>query len=887
MAKILVVEDEKIVAIDLRNTLISLGYEVPDIASEAIEAITKTGKILPDLVLMDIILAGEMDGIDAAEQIRSRYDIPVIYLTSYANDEMLNRAKIAAPFGYIIKPFEERELHTNIEMALYRHQMERKLRDSEKRYRNLVENAHDAIYLITNDGFEYINHAFEKLSGYTGKELCHSDFNFWNLIHPDDREMINFRKQARKNKQLIPENYEFRILSKSAQEKTVEAITVDIGVDGELKVMGFLRDVTERRQMEKALRYEGERAQKYLDIARVIILALDIDGNVTLINQEGCRVLGYPETEIVAKNWLNTFLPPPSVPEVKSILKQLLADGIKNSTDYESPVITHSGELRIIAWHNTVLKDETNRITGILSSGEDITKRRQAERALQESEERYRELYHQAPVGYHEVDRHGYLLRVNKTEADMLGYKIEEMIGRPIFDFISPEQREHGQKEFFEKIEQILPLEGFERKYQRKDGEELFVYIEDRLTYDKTGLISGIRSTMQDISTRKNLEQQLLQSQKMEAIGRLAGGVAHDFNNLLTAILGITELIICDMEDSNPLLPDLEEINKAANRAAALTRQLLAFSRRQPLRPGALNLNEVITNMGKMLRRLIGENIELITTFKPELNLIEADQSQIEQVIMNLAVNAYNAMPEGGKLIIETENVSIDDSYCQNHSFGRVGKHVCLKISDTGIGMPDEIKHQIFEPFFSTKAPGIGTGLGLSVVYGIIKQHKGWITFKSDIGEGTEFSVYLPVIQDRKEAGIRKTTTRSKIKGQGERVLLVEDEEVVREFAARVLSENGYIVYKAECTNEAIRIFNNNNGNFDLIFSDVVLPDFSGVYLVDQLLAQKPDLHILLNSGYTEQKSQWPVIHERGFHFLQKPYAIADLLNAVSKALQD
>ena len=385
---------------------------------------------------------------------------------------------------------------------------------------------------------------------------------------------------------------------------------------------------------------------------------------------------------------------------------------------------------------------------------------------------------------------------------------------------------------------------------------------------------------------KEKMEAQLLAAQKMEAIGNLAGGMAHDFNNLLQAIMGYAEMLGDQFTPDDPRSEDLEEIQKATSRAASLTRQLLAFSRRQPLQPKVTGLNSIIANLKNMLLRLIPEDIDLVTTLEPDLANVEVDPGQIEQIIMNLTVNARDAMPEGGRITIKNENVIIDKNYCEAFSYARPGEFVCLSIEDTGDGMDKETIEHIFEPFFTTKGPGEGSGLGLSVVYGIAKQHEGWINVDSEPGRGTMFKLYLPVSSLAQEEKNKKKISIQTLVGKGERILLVEDEEVVRESVAKVLDKTGHDVITAKTTQEALDIFDREKGDFNLVLSDVVLPDGTGIQLIDQLLSQKPDLRVLLSSGYTDHKAQWPVIQERGFRFIQKPFKRENLLQAVREALE-
>ncbi|MBN2008778.1 response regulator [candidate division KSB1 bacterium] len=401
-------------------------------------------------------------------------------------------------------------------------------------------------------------------------------------------------------------------------------------------------------------------------------------------------------------------------------------------------------------------------------------------------------------------------------------------------------------------------------------------------TWHKSNLMQDLANSLDQL---RRTQDQLLRAQKLEAIGRLAGGIAHDFNNLLTAILGNAELIQTDIESNSPISDEVNEITKAARRAASLTNQLLAFSRRQTLQPKVLDLNDIVSNIEKMLRRLIGENITLQTNLDDMLGNIKADPGQMEQLIMNLAINSSDAMPEGGVISIITENTTITDDYCRDQAFARPGEFVQLTVSDTGTGIPPHVLENIFEPFFSTKGPRQGTGLGLSVVYGIVKQHEGWITVHSEVNKGTVFQIYFPVESELPKDEPDYYVEMTSLKGNGERILLIEDEISVSRVATKALLENGYVVFSTFSTSEAMEVFQKENGNFDLIFSDVVLPDKTGIEFMEEILKTHPQMHVLLSSGYTDQKSQWPIIKAKGFRFVQKPYALIDLLKAIRELI--
>jgi len=385
---------------------------------------------------------------------------------------------------------------------------------------------------------------------------------------------------------------------------------------------------------------------------------------------------------------------------------------------------------------------------------------------------------------------------------------------------------------------------------------------------------------------KQNIQTQLLQAQKMEAIGVLAGGIAHDFNNLITAIQGFTDMAMLRIEPENPLYMDLQEVRVASKRATELTQQLLLFSRKQPMEFASLDINATMDSLLKMLHRLIGEDISISTDLQPNLWTVWADVGNIEQVIMNLVVNARDAMPDGGKLTIKTENVVLNEAYVKLMPEARSGKFVRFVLSDTGVGMDAATMQHIFEPFFSTKGMGKGTGLGLSVVYGIIKQHDGWLNVYSESSHGTTFKIYLPAETAKAESKKKDSIPMKKLEGHGERILVVEDARSVREFASKALRRNQFEVFEAETVEEALHVFDREKGKFDLILCDVVLPDGNGVELVDIFLTKNKDVEVILSSGYTDQKSQWPIIKERGLKFLPKPYSFVQLIQIVHEGLK-
>lgn len=533
------------------------------------------------------------------------------------------------------------------------------------------------------------------------------------------------------------------------------------------------------------------------------------------------------------------------------------------------------------------LKALHERVQGLEKSDQ---QRKRAEAALRESEKRFQQFYDEAPVGYHELDTKGRITRVNRKELEMLGYTAGEMLGKPLWNFFVEEDTTRHVT-MAKLAGDVSFHDTFERTYRRKDGTTLPVLVEDRLLRDKSGQIIGIRSAVEDITERRQTqealqksEEQLRQWQRVEAIGRLAGGVAHDFNNLLMTIKGCSELLLNAFDRRDPRREEVEEILKAGERATSLTRQLLAFGRRQVLQPQVLDLNSLVINMDKMLRRLIGEDIHLVTVLDQELWSVKVDPGMIEQVVMNLAVNSRDAMPNGGKLTIETTNIIHDENYASRHISMKPGYYVMVAVSDNGCGMDKETQSHLFEPFFTTKEKGKGSGLGLSTVYGIIKQSGGNIWVYSEPDQGTTFKIYLPRVE--KTARVYKPKASSPTAPGGtETILLVEDEEAVRTMVSKILRNKGYTVLEAAHSEQAFEISERHEGSIHLMVTDVIMPQMSGPELAERLAPRLPEMKVLYMSGYPDNTIVQHGVLEPGTAFLQKPFTLNALESKVREIL--
>jgi PAS domain S-box-containing protein len=496
-------------------------------------------------------------------------------------------------------------------------------------------------------------------------------------------------------------------------------------------------------------------------------------------------------------------------------------------------------------------------------------------KALAETEERFKVLFDRGTdaifVREIESGEPGRFIEVNEMACKQLGYSREELLGMTMKDIETA--REEGVDEFGGEL--------YETVFKAKDGKDICVE-NNAHRIDLAGK-PVLLSISRDITQRKELELQLHQAQKMEAIGKLAGGIAHDFNNLLTAIMGYSDLMLVKMKSESPFRDGVHEIKKAALRAAALTQQLLAFSRKQIMKPRVVNINNVVKGIEKMLKRLIGEDVTLVSQLAPDIQRTRADTGQLEQVILNLSINGADAMPDGGDLTIRTEMKEIDASYSEVLPYSRPGRFICLMISDSGGGIDKSIIPHIFEPFFTTKKTG--TGLGLSVVYGIIKQHNGWLNVYSEPGQGTTFSAYFPALSEAEDEVCEEEVSLVNFRGNNERILLVEDEEGVRKIAARALQDYGYRVTEAAGFNEALSLFKKEQDGFHLVLSDVVLHDKNGLDLAAGIRAINPAVRLLLTSGYADQKAHWAEVVKKSIPFLQKPYSMANLLKKVRDIL--
>lgn len=687
-------------------------------------------------------------------------------------------------------------------------------------------------------------------------------------------------------------------IARVASQHTVERVEYELEIGGDLRhrearlalcsddqVLMTVRDITERKKAELALRESEARFRHMADNAPVMIWVTDQSGACTYLNRRWCEFTGTELADNLGWGWLDCVHPDDRQHATAEFAS---AHARQAPVRLEYRLRRQDGEYGWALDSALPRFDEEGLYQGYIGSVIDISERRRWEEALAESNRRYRAIFETANAGIALTDGDGTILEVNEAFAQMLGYRPDDLVGVHFLTITHPDERadeiQYVQRARMDRGSASRPW--FEKRYLHRDGSTVWVRLAVQLLRNDAGQPWLMTAVVQNITDVKQLETQLRQAQKMEAIGRLAGGLAHDFNNLLTVINGYSDLLVRQMHLADPMRPRVEQIRAAGERAAGLTRQLLAFSRRQVIAPTVFDLNVLVADLEKMLSRLVGEHIQVSAVLSPQPSPIKADPSQMEQVLLNLVANARDAMPDGGRLTITTANVQLHPQDINRYPSLATGPYVMLTVADTGHGMDAETQAHIFEPFFTTKGAGKGTGLGLATTYGIIQQNGGVIDLFSEVGRGAIFKVLLPATAEPLPQPAPATNGDRTQAANAETILLVEDDDQIRNLAYAALTATGYTVLPAANGEAALRVVTEHAGQIDLLVSDVVMPGMNGRQLSDHLLAMRPGLKVLFVSGYPAAELAPRGILAPGITLLPKPYT-PDILQAKVREMLD
>jgi PAS domain S-box-containing protein len=760
-AKILIVEDNAIVAADIKSRVQQLGYKVTGCISRGENVLSEVELELPSLILMDIKLKGEMTGIEAATAVRSKHDIPVVYLTSYTDKNTLTKAKQTDPYGYIVKPFDDKDLRTSIEISLHRHQVALELKTSEQWFKTTLSSIGDGVIATDMDSrVNFMNPVAENLTG-------------WPLTEARGRKISDI----------------FDIINETSGKP------VENPVD------------------------------KVIETGRVVGLA----NHTLLVSRDGKKI---------------------------------------PINDSGSPIVIDGQES-----------------VGVVLVFQDDSESRLADRKLKESEERFRKLFEHAPLPYQALDEQGNFLEINQTWIDILGYQRKEVIGHKFAEFLHPDSQDHFSENFpiFKSIGEVI---GVEFQMRHKDGTFLTVQFDGKTSSDQNGHFLQTHCVFRDVTEMKALqikvkeqEKNLIQNQKLEAVGTLAGGIAHDFNNILSAIFGFTVLAKESLPAGSQIAEDLDEVLTAAHRAKDLVQQILAFSRQSPISPVPIEPELIIKEALKMLRSSIPTTIQIQEYISQDCGTVVADPTQIHQIIMNLCTNAFHAMEDnGGIMTVELKRAKTIPPDLEESKWG----YIELLVSDTGKGIDQQIMDKIFDPFFTTKEQGKGTGLGLSMIYGIVKEHGGCVTVESELGKGTVFHIYIP----RFEQPLASVAINDTENTRGtERILFVDDEKKITKMAKAMLENAGYTVTVKMDSFEALKTFQNQPDAFDLVITDQTMPGMTGLDLSKRILQKRPEVPIILCTGYSSIVNE-EIAKAQGIReYISKPFTKSTIHSVIRKVL--
>ncbi len=1042
-ARILIVDDEAIILEKIKYLLVHEDFKVVGMAPSGEDAIRLAAEESPDLILMDIMMSSRLDGIDTVKQIQKKQDIPVIFLTASSSKEHIKRSESVSPYGYLVKPFHDRELIAAIQIALNKAEMERKLQESEERFKDFFRNAAVGFHIFGSDRIiTDMNNTELALFGYDRDDIIGKK-KWSDLIIPEQKLLF---EEHWKELLTVHEvrNLEYTVLHKDGHpiDVLLNASARFDKAGNLINTRGSVIDITEKKKAEAEL-IESEKRFGVLSEAAFEGIGITDKGKVVDVSNQLAEMLGYNRSELIGIDAVQFVAPESRELVRKNILTRVEGPYEHKALKKDGTIIDVEANGRTIPYAGKIM-----RVTAI----RDISDRKKAEETLKSSEERLKLLFESAPDAYYINDLNGTFIDGNKAAEELLDYKKEELIGKNFLklnllpmkelqkatELLSKNALGHstGPDEFHlirkdgsqvvveirthpvkiggeavilgiarditdrKQAEEVIKKQSAQRQRLLEMGRQLtsslnidkvlecvseeirvllecngvtiYMLEEDQgkmlkpvLAYDppyekqimsanidvdnsftgqaiktKKGLIFNFADSqpggchipgtpvdedhlivvpfiidkkaigaitiyrrlkqftdkdlalvetfttyastainnaqvyqelMDQIAVRRGVEEQLRHAQKMEAIGQLAGGVAHDFNNKLGGIIGFAELALGSLDNQAALADYLAKIIERSDKSARLVRQLLAFSRQQILDLNKVDINRIILEASRFLTQVIGEHIDLQLELTREEQIINADPNAIDQIITNLCINARDAMPNGGNLILKTEKVVLDDDFCSRSQWIIPGDYIVFTITDSGHGMPADMIQHIFEPFYTTKGVGDGTGLGLSMVFGLVKQHHGYIDCNSEINRGTTFAIYFPIAATN-DIAVDSVTEESTVYSGNEHILLAEDDEVLLEVIQTSLGNSGYTVFPARNGEDAFKIFKTNSSRIDLVISDVIMPDIGGTELHQMVRAINPTVKFLFLTGYASNKTLSVLPSDDDTGILNKPF---------------
>ena len=893
---VLLIEDEEAHAELIKRAFESYSTRFRPTVTETLqEARQYLGRASPGLILCDLFLP-DGNGIDILESVGDRPEFPVVVMTSHGSEQLAVEAMKAGAFDYVVKSVEtladmgritERVLREWSHIT-ERKRVEKALKESEEKYRDLYENAPIAYSSVSilDGSILRCNRAMENLTGYNKETLLKMKvFDLFSPLEEPQSEGFEVFEKFREGKPL--RDVELQMRHKSGDIRWI-SLSFEFIRDQEGNIsesQSAAIDITERKLADEKLRDAEASLKNTFDISPGLICVADANAGIfTECNPAVTRILGFSVEEFTSTPFMEFVHPDDRQRTVDEITEQLRGSAVAH---FENRYRCKDGSYKWLAWQATAA-DKDGKVHAVAT---DITERKQAQETLRESEERYRTILESMEEGYYEVDLAGNFTFFNDAMCKIRGISRDELMGMSNRDYMTPETAKEVYKAYNKVYTTGEPAKNLEWLTIRPDGTERYVETSTSLIKDSGNVPTGFRGIVRDVTERirseeekKKLEAQLQQSQRMEAIGTLAGGIAHDFNNILSAVMGYSDLAIREVSEEDPIRYYLEQINRAGYRAKDLVNQILLFSRQQEHEKVPVKFGPLITEAVKLLRASIPSTVEIHTDISIQSDLVLADPSQVHQILMNLCANAAHAMRErGGILGIGLHEINMDSQLRELYPDLEESSYLKLEVSDTGHGITAEVMDRIFDPFFTTKTRGEGTGLGLSVVHGIVRDHGGIISVNSELGKGTSFEVLFPKIEVLNES-LGTETTAPLLKGN-ERVFFIDDEQVLVDLGKEILESLGYTVTTSTSSIDALETFRLQPERFDIILTDLTMPGMTGIELAKEIIRIRPDMPIIMCTGFSGQETVEIAIGVGIREILNKPVIARGMAEAIQRVL--